>query len=81
MDQELRAYEKYWDSVSTEKTLMTGKFMEGEAKGRAEGREEGLLEGKTDVARKLLNSDVPLSTIIACTGLTEKETLDINIIY
>ncbi|MDR3189065.1 MAG: Rpn family recombination-promoting nuclease/putative transposase [Prevotellaceae bacterium] len=43
--EELAAYEKYWDIVSTEKALITRSATEGEAlgieKGRAEGRAEG----------------------------------------
>ena len=42
---ELRAYDKYWDGVSTERTLMEGKMAEGIAQGMARGREEGMAEG------------------------------------
>ena len=38
---ELAAYERFWDIISTEKTLATGKFREGREVGRKEGREEG----------------------------------------
>jgi len=48
--EELAAYERYWDSVSIEKTLVGGAFREGHAEGRAEGKAETLerivLEGK-----------------------------------
>jgi predicted transposase/invertase (TIGR01784 family) len=37
---ELYAYERYWDAVSIEKSLLTGR-----EKGKKEGREEGLAEG------------------------------------
>ena len=36
-DAELRAYDKFWDSVSVERTLLDDRYQ----KGRAEGREEG----------------------------------------
>jgi predicted transposase YdaD len=43
---ELAAYEKYWDGVSVERTLLADAIAEGEAKGRAEGEAEGRAEGK-----------------------------------
>ncbi|MES2199542.1 MAG: Rpn family recombination-promoting nuclease/putative transposase, partial [Chlamydiota bacterium] len=49
---ELSAYDAYWGSVRTERTLMQGKYEEGEAKGKAEGLSEGkargLAEGKAE---------------------------------
>ena len=48
-DAELRAYDKFWDSVSVERTLLDDRYQkgmeEGMEKGRAEGREEGRAEG------------------------------------
>ena len=48
-DAQLRAYDKFWDIISTERTLQGDSFEEGmekgEKKGRKEGREEGLKEG------------------------------------
>ena len=43
---ELEAYDKYWDMVSSERTLMTEKYSEGRAEGIAEGRAEGIAEGE-----------------------------------
>ncbi len=42
---ELSYYDSYWDAVSTEKTLISGKMMEGMEKGLAKGLEEGLTKG------------------------------------
>ena len=48
-DAELRAYDKFWDSVSVERTLLDDRYQkgmeEGIEKGRAEGIEEGRAEG------------------------------------
>jgi predicted transposase/invertase (TIGR01784 family) len=48
-DEELDAYDYYWDIIRTEKTLISGSIEKGEAiglqKGLAKGREEGLEEG------------------------------------
>jgi predicted transposase/invertase (TIGR01784 family) len=82
---ELQAYESYWNAVSTEKTLLVGRFEEGREKGRAEGLEEGRAEGLEEgraegraeermaVARQLLASGVDVATVISCTGLSVKE--------
>ena len=51
---ELDAYDKYWDAVSIEKTLMTDSRMEGKAEGIAIGREEGKKETQYEMARTLL---------------------------
>jgi len=47
-DAEMYLYDKYWDVISTEKTLLSGKQREGLAKGLVEGRAEGLAEGKAE---------------------------------
>ena len=48
--EELATYNKYWDDISSEMTLMNAAKAEGLAEGRAvgreEGREEGIEEGK-----------------------------------
>ena len=36
-DAELRAYDKFWDSVSVERTLLDDRYQKGIEKGRAEG--------------------------------------------
>lgn len=86
---ELQAYEDYWNAVSTEKTLLTGKYLAGEAKGlaegrakgraegRAEGREEGREEGRTEermsLAKKMLAKGVDETFLQECTGLSKEE--------
>ena len=40
-DAELRAYDKFWDSVSVERTLLDDRYQ----KGKEEGKEEGIAEG------------------------------------
>lgn len=39
---ELEAYDKYWDGISTEKTIIADSLNTGRKKGREEGKEEGL---------------------------------------
>ena len=64
-DAELWAYDKFWDSVSVERTLIDDSYQkgkeEGMEKGRAEGKEEGRAEGieegmnqrSLEIARKM----------------------------
>ena len=84
-DAELRAYDKFWDSVSVERTLLDDRYQKGIEKGREEGREEGRAEGKEErraegmsqrsleIARNLLSLGLPVDQIIQATGLTEEE--------
>ena len=48
-DAELRAYDKFWDSVSVERTLLDDRYQkgmeEGMEKGMEKGKEEGIAEG------------------------------------
>jgi predicted transposase/invertase (TIGR01784 family) len=78
---ELSAYEVYWDSVRTERTLLQGRYDEGKAEGRAEGKAEGRVEGKAEgifeakiaMARELKKQGIPLATIKHVTALSQKE--------
>ena len=44
-DAELRAYDKFWDSVSVERTLMDDRYQKGIEKGKEEGIAEGMEMG------------------------------------
>lgn len=78
---ELRAYYKSWDAVSTEKTLLTGKYDEGLAKGLADGKAEGLAEGKAEgkaeIILKMHRSGLPLEQIARIAQLPEKAVREI----
>jgi predicted transposase/invertase (TIGR01784 family) len=53
---ELMVYDKIWDSISSEKTLFSGKYKEGRAEGRVEGLAEGIAKGKLEgMAEIILN--------------------------
>jgi len=66
---ELETYDKYWDYVSTEKTIIADSYNEG----LNNGLENGLEKGKIEVAKKLLLMGVAMELIIKSTGLSEKE--------
>jgi predicted transposase/invertase (TIGR01784 family) len=70
---ELMSYETYWDTVSTEKTLLTERYHLGKEEGKIEGIAEGKAEEKTEIARKLLIQNMDIKSIAIVTGLTPAE--------
>ena len=44
-DAELRAYDKFWDSVSVERTLLDDRYQKGMEKGMEKGKAEGMEMG------------------------------------
>lgn len=41
-----KAYDKFWDSVSVERTLLDDRFQKGVKQGKEEGMAEGMKQGK-----------------------------------
>ena len=84
-DAELRAYDKFWDSVSVERTLIDDSYQtgkeEGMEKGIAEGMEKGMKQGmekgmsqrSLEIARKMLAKGIDEVSIMDMTGLTAEE--------
>ena len=72
-DAELRAYDKFWDSVSVERTLIDDSYQKGMEKGRAEGIEEGMSQRSLEIARKMLAKGMDEAPIMDMTGLTAEE--------
>ena len=76
-DAELRAYDKFWDSVSVERTLMDDRYQKGIEKGKeegiAEGMEKGRAEGKheanTETAQRLLAMGLSAEQVAKATQL------------
>lgn len=64
-DAQLRGYEKFWDTVSVEKTLINS----AERKGHAEGHVEGIKQ----TAQRMKAKGYPLADISDVTGLTIAE--------
>ncbi|MBQ5404915.1 MAG: PD-(D/E)XK nuclease family transposase, partial [Bacteroidales bacterium] len=76
--EELLGYDRYWDAISTAKTLASGKYKDGLdaglAKGRAEGRAEGAKQRSIEMARKLkLKGTMSDEEIAEITDLTLDE--------
>ena len=76
-DAELRAYDKFWDSVSVERTLLDDRYQkgmeEGMEKGRTEGIEEGMNQRSLEIAKKMLAKGMDEASIMDMTGLTAEE--------
>ena len=68
-DAELRAYDKFWDSVSVERTLLDDRYQ----KGREEGREEGMNQRSLEISRNMLAKGMDASTVLEITGLSMEE--------
>ena len=80
-DAELWAYDKFWDSVSVERTLIDDSYQKGKEegmekgmeKGRAEGKEEGMNQRSLEIARKMLAQGIDEAMVMDMTGLTVEE--------
>ena len=74
---ELRVYDKFWDSVSVERTLLDDSYQQGMEKGMEKGMKKGMEEGMNqrslEIARNLLSLGLPVTQITQATGLTEEE--------
>ncbi|RGW81620.1 hypothetical protein DWV53_03255 [Segatella copri] len=76
-DAELRAYDKFWDSVSVERTLLDDRYQkgmeEGMEKGMEKGMENGRVEGKheanTETAQRLLAMGLSAEQVAKATQL------------
>ena len=76
-DAELRAYDKFWDSVSVERTLMDDRYQKGMEKGIETGFEKGMEKGMSqrslEIAKKMLAKGMDEASIMDMTGLTAEE--------
>ena len=64
-DAELRAYDKFWDSVSVERTLLDDRYQKGMEEGRAEGKHEA----NTETAQRLLAMGLSAEQVAKATQL------------
>ena len=74
---ELRVYDKFWDSVSVERTLLDDSYQKSRAEGmrqsRVEGMEKGMNQRSLEIARKMLAQGMDEATVMDLTGLTAEE--------
>ena len=72
-DEELMAYDKFWDRVSSEKTLMEGRYDEGLKQGMEVGKQAGLEEKALEIAKKMKAAGMDVETISKMTGVSKEE--------
>ena len=68
-DAELWAYDKFWDSVSVERTLIDDSYQ----KGMEKGIEEGMNQRSLEIGRKMLANGMDEASVMDMTGLTAEE--------
>ena len=68
-DAELRAYDKFWDSVSVERTLLDDRYQKGMEEGMEKGRAEGKHEANTETAQRLLAMGLSAEEVAKATQL------------
>ena len=68
-DAELRAYDKFWDSVSVERTLLDDRYQKGMEEGMEKGRTEGKHEANTETAQRLLAMGLSAEQVSKATQL------------
>jgi len=66
---ELLAYEDFWDKLGAERLL----FVDSNRINREEGRAEGRAEGKAEVARNLLHMGMSVDDVTKACGVTKEE--------
>ena len=70
-DNELLAYDKFWDGVRVEKTLQYDSFQ----KGLEQGIEQGIEQRNMEIARKMLASGMDVNTVVEMTGMSKEDIL------
>ena len=72
-DAELRAYDKFWDSVSVERTLIDDSYQKGKEKGKeegiAEGMEKGMNQKALEIAKNMLAMGLSTEQVAKATQL------------
>ena len=77
-EEELRAYDKFWDTVRTEKSLQHDSYQEGRAEGRAEGVVEGQNKEKLENAKRFLDMGLSPEQVAKGTQLSLEEVLKLT---
>ena len=68
-DAELRAYDKFWDSVSVERTLIDDSYQKGKEEGIAEGMEKGMNQKALEIAKNMLAMGLSAEKVAKATQL------------
>jgi soluble cytochrome b562 len=71
--QQLEAYDRYWDAVSTERTLITGKVQEARVVALVEGEQIGVAKTEMRMQAELREKQEALILKLIGTGMSEPE--------
>lgn len=81
-DAQLASYDKFWDTISIEKTLYNSGERKGREEGLMEGEAVGMEKGRAEEKRKIASgmklAGIPLETIAVITGLPLEEVKSIS---
>ncbi len=81
-DAELRAYDKFWDSVSVERTLLDDRYQKGKEKGKeegiAEGMEKGMNQKALEIAKNMLAMGLSAEQVAKATQLSLEIIKNLN---
>ena len=72
-EEQLYAYDRFYDIIATEHTLISGTFRSGVEKGRAEGEAIGVREEKLRNAKNFKRLGIDAETISKAIGLSIEE--------
>ena len=81
-DAELWAYDKFWDSVSVERTLIDDSYQKGKEKGKeegiAEGMEKGMNQKALEIAKNMLAMGLSAEQVAKATQLSLEIIKNLN---
>ena len=77
-DAELRAYDKFWDSVSVERTLIDDSYQKGKEEGIAEGMEKGMNQKALEIAKNMLAMGLSAEQVAKATQLSLEIIKNLN---
>ena len=74
---ELETYDKFWDTIRTEKTLIADAEAKGKIEGKIEGEQIGIQKEKIETVLKAYNNGIPIPLIANISSITEEEVIRI----
>ena len=77
-DQQLLLYDRFWDMVSTSRTLINGAVRDATRKALQQGRQEGIRQERLKIAENMRRAGIAPEAIAQITGLTSEETVSLK---
>ena len=77
-DQQLLLYDRFWDMVSTSRTLINGAVSDATRKALQQGRQEGIRQERLKIAENMRRAGIAPEAIAQITGLTSEETVSLK---